>query len=254
MTYDARERARVRNAMLVISTVAWVLLLAAPGGSGNPHFHAHVHAGAAGLSMLPGMAANWLLMLVGMITPLLISPVRHIRQRSFASRRARSTALFVGGYGAMWMACGAAAFATQLGLNSVAPGSYWPAAGVAVMAAVWQCAPIKQRCLNRCHANRDLAAFGLAADRDAVRFGINQGVWCVASCWMLMLVPMLLPGGDRMAMGMAAILMLGERLEPARVPSWRWRGVTTVIRAATEQVRMRVQAGRSEESASVVSA
>lgn len=246
MTYDSRELARVRGPALAICAMAWALLLAGPAGLVHAHSPAHLHhAGAAALSMLPSMAASWLLMLLGMMTPVLVPPIRHIRRRSFASRRSRSTALFVAAYGAIWMAAGAGVLPLELGLKSIAPESYGPAIGAAVIAAVWQCSPMKQRCLNRCHANRELAAFGLAADCDAVRFGMTQGAWCVGSCWALMLLSMLLPGGGQVSMFLAAVLIVSERIEPARAPSWQWRGMGMALRAAVAQLRMRVQASRA---------
>src|SRR5271157_5289850 len=113
MTGDARELARVRNPVLLLSAVTWILLFANPGGMvGHAHFHA-MRSGAmplgASFRMLLAMnppaalAASWLLMLVAMMAPVLIPHLRHIRQRSFRRRRARATALFVAGYGALWM-------------------------------------------------------------------------------------------------------------------------------------------------------
>ena len=72
---------------------------------------------------------------------------------------------------------------------------YFLVAAVFFIGLAWQCSPAKQVCLNRCHALRELAAFGRAADTDALIFGATQGVWCAGSCWAWMLLPLLLPGG-----------------------------------------------------------
>jgi predicted metal-binding membrane protein len=251
MNYDPRELARVRNPVLLLSAVAWIVLLAEPGGMAvHPHLHA-AHSGmplGASLQMLLAMnspatlGAGWLLMLVAMMAPVLTPHLRHIRLRSFRRRRARSTALFVAGYVAIWMAVGAAMLAIDLAANLFAPQSYLPAAGVFLLAAVWQFSPVKQRCLNRCHANTELAAFGAAADLDALRFGLKHGIWCAASCWALMLFPTLLPRGHFIAMVFVAVLVFSERLDRPMPPSWRLRGLGSATRIVIAQSRIRLGA------------
>jgi predicted metal-binding membrane protein len=254
MIYDARELARVRNSVLLISAATWMVLLMEPG---SMRMFAHCPATSSGampwasfemvLAMNPpgSLAAGWGLMLVAMMSPVLIQPVCHIRRRSFTHRRARSIALFVMGYAAIWMALGGMLLAMELAVKVFAPQSYLPVAGVVVIAAVWQFSPIKQRCLNRCHAHRELAAFGAAADFDALGFGMTHGIWCAGSCWALMLLPMLLPRGHVIAMGAAAVVIFSERLEAPRPPGWRWRGVGKAVRIVVVQSRIRLHGQRS---------
>jgi predicted metal-binding membrane protein len=255
MIYDARELARVRNCVLLISAATWMVLLVEPG---SMRMLAHCPATKLGAMPLPAslqmlvamnppasLAAGWGLMLVAMMSPVLIQPVCYIRRRSFRHRRARSIALFVAGYAAIWMALGAVLLAMELGVKLLAPQSYLPAAGAVLIASVWQFSPIKQRCLNRCHAHGELAAFGAAADWDALRFGMTHGIWCGGSCWALMLLPMLLPLGHVAAMAAVAVLIFGERLEPPRPPCWRWRGLGKAIRIVAVQSRIRLHALRS---------
>lgn len=186
------------------------------------------------------MAAGWALMLVAMMSPTLIAPIRHILERSFKRRRARSVTLFVAGYAAIWMAAGGVLLAAALMLNLLAPQSYLPAVVVGLIAFVWQCSPIKQRCLNRSHNHRELAAFGIAADLDALRFGITHGVWCVGSCWALMLIPVLLLDGHLIAMAAVTFLMISERLEQPRPLSWRLRVRGKLMRIVVAQTRIRL--------------
>jgi predicted metal-binding membrane protein len=241
MTWEERELARVRNPVLILSTVSWILLLAAPGGTGL-----HVHSHGASLNRLPNpptaMAVNWLLMLVAMMAPVLIPPIRDIRQRSFARRRVRSISLFVAGYAAVWMAVGVAELAIVSTAGVFAAQSYLSAACTILIALVWQCSPFKQRCLNRCHAHTELAAFGAAADLDALRFGLRHGIWCAGSCWALMLIPMLLPRAHAAAMVIVSFLIFSERIESPRAPSWRWRGLRSVTRILVAQARVRLNA------------
>ena len=251
MTYDGQEVAQVRNPMLIVSAVAWLLLLADPGGAVMSTHEPAVHSGAmaaASLHMLlathppASLAVGWVLMLVAMMTPVLISPVGHLRLRSFAYRRARTITLFVAAYAAIWIVLGGVLVAVALAATLSAAQSYLPAAGAALLALVWQSSPTKQHCLNRCHAHPELAAFGVAADIDALRFGTTHGIWCAGSCWVLMLCPMLVPSGQNVAMVAAAVVVFSERLERPRPACWRLRGLGKAMRIAAAQVRIRVKA------------
>jgi predicted metal-binding membrane protein len=254
MIYDDRELPRIRNPVLLISAVTWILLLVEPG---SMRMFVHCPATTSGAMPLSAsfqmllamnspasLAAGWVLMLVAMMSPLLILPLRHIRLRSFTHRRARSVVLFVTGYASIWMALGGVLLAIELAVKLFASQSYLPAAGVVLIALVWQSSPIKQRCLNRCHAHTELAAFGAAADFDALRFGTTHGIWCASSCWALMLFPLLLPQRHIVAMATVAVLIFGERLEQPRPPRWRWRGLGKARRIVVAQARTRLHALR----------
>ena len=253
MIENPREFARVRNAVLLLSALTWIVLLVEPvsmvahcSAVGSPSMTLRASFQMLLAMNAPGsLAAGWILMLVAMMSPVMIPPVRHIRMRSFTHRRARSTALFVAGYAAIWMAVGGVLLATELAVKSAVTESYLPAACLLLVALVWQCSPIKQRCLNRCHAHAELAAFGAAADFGALHFGITHGIWCAGSCWALMLFPMLLPRGHVVAMATVAVLIFSERLEQPMPPRWRWRGLGKVKRLVVAQARMRVYAFRS---------
>jgi predicted metal-binding membrane protein len=187
------------------------------------------------------LAVGWALMLAAMMTPVLIAPVRHIRDRSFAHRRARAIALFVAGYAAVWMAAGVMLLALAQAVRLVAPESFVPLALVTTIALIWQFSPFKQRCLNRGHAHPELAAFGRAADIDALRFGWTHGVWCVGSCWALMLLPLLVSRGHVAAMAAVTLWLFAERLDRPMPPCWRLRGPGKAARIAVAQARMRLQ-------------
>jgi predicted metal-binding membrane protein len=241
------DLARVRNPVLLVSALAWILLLSAP--SGIMTHCSMLSAGAAPSFRMvvamnpPGpLAAGWLLMLTAMMLPILTPALWHIRASSFTHRRARASALFLAGYGAVWMVAGIVLSACGLAAILLSRQPYTAAAAVLPIAAVWQFSPARQRCLNRCHAHREIAAFGAAADLDAVRFGVTHGGWCAGSCWALMLLPMLLPRGHAIAMAAVAILIFGERLEQPSSPCWRVRGLGRLQRMVIFHARMRLKA------------
>jgi predicted metal-binding membrane protein len=86
-----------------------------------------------------------------------------------------------------------------------------------------------------------LAAFGWAAYRDALMFGVMHGVWCVGSGWALMMLPMLLPEGHNLAMVIVTFIMLSEHFEHPRIPRWRmgFRGKLFRIVIAQTQIRLK---------------
>ena len=229
MTRAARERWRIQAPVLVVCGVAWGLILDGP--SGGMH-----HAGDGAMMHRESASfASWMLMLAAMMSPLLIAPVGHVYSRSFSRRRVRAVLLFLGGYGGVWMLAGAGVLQLTSAIGRDALG--W-AAVVGLIALAWQASPLKQRCLNRCHAHRELAAFGVAADLDAVRFGLQHGVWCVGSCWTLMLLPMMLMRGHVAAMAVGSVWLFAERLERPASPRWSWRVPRKAGRIAVGQAKM----------------
>jgi predicted metal-binding membrane protein len=248
MTYDIRGLARIRISLLLTAAAGWALLLTRGGMVLMPAYGSATHAHAMPISLAvllamnppASMAGEWALMLIAMMSPALTQPVHHICVRSFTRRRARAIALFVAVYAGVWFALGGVFVAVALEIVRLAPQSYLPVAIVLLGAAGWQCSPLKQRCLNRCHAHPALAAFGAAADLDALRFGMTHAVWCAGSCWAFMLVPMLVPGGHLLAMGIVTALVFSERLERPRTPRWRMRGFGKASRIVIAQTRLRV--------------
>ena len=250
MTMRVRGQTRINVLILLISAITWMMLLVNPRSimtMAHHHMSAQSGISLASFQMLvqmnpiPSLMAGWALMLIAMMLPTLIAPIHHIRERSFKRRRARSVALFVVGYAAIWMAAGGVLIALILLLNLLVPLASLPAVVVGIVALVWQCSPIKQRCLNRGHNHPALAAFGIAADLDALRFGMTHALWCVGSCWALMLLPMLLLRGHFAAMIVVAFVVISERLEQARPLHWRLRFPTKLMRIIVAQARIQLQ-------------
>ena len=81
MFVDRREVRRVYRPALLVSALAWLVLLIRP-----ELMAAHVHDSG----MLPAinsyrmLALGWFLMLAAMMTPLLIPPICYLRSRTFA--------------------------------------------------------------------------------------------------------------------------------------------------------------------------
>jgi predicted metal-binding membrane protein len=195
------------------------------------------------------LAGGWTLMVAAMMLPLQLAPVRHIRARSFARRRWRAIALFLAGYAAVWLAAGAVLVALALLLRLDFADSVGLLIGGAMLAAVWQASPLKQLCLNHCHDRPALAAFGRAADRDVLVFGLTQGLWCFGAGWALMLLPLLVAQGHLWIMAVVSLWLAGERFDGPRLPEWGWRGPGKGLRIVLGQARSRLAARGQSPSA-----
>jgi predicted metal-binding membrane protein len=186
------------------------------------------------------LAGEWALMIAAMMSPLIVAPLRHVRARSFARRRPRATLMFVAGYAAVWMSAGVALAAVALVARSAVATPLACVGLVVAVALAWQVSPAKQWCLNRCHRRPALAAFGAAADRDTVRFGLGHGAACVGTCWALMLLPLVAGAGHLVAMAAVTLLVLAERLDQPAPIAWRWRGPGKALRIVAAQAQMRL--------------
>jgi predicted metal-binding membrane protein len=182
-------------------------------------------------------------MLAAMMVPLTEAPLRHLQQRSLAARRVRASLLFLAGYLAVWTVAGLALQALGLLLRALFLQTTFPVLIASVAAAFWQASPLKQRCLNRCHRRPSLAAFGYKAERDSISFGIVHALWCVGSCWALMLITFTVGGHHLIAMGAVALFIAGERLARTEPPRWHFRTPTRAVRILIAQTSGRVKLG-----------
>lgn len=238
MTPAARGRFEIRVPLALASAVAWFIILLEPGGTTLSILC------SAGMSWSPpSLALGWALMLVAMMTPLLTGPVRSLRERSFAERRARAILLFLLSYAFLWMTAGGPLLTVAVLARRNASGSSFPLVAATLVAMVWQVSPAKQLSLNRCHRQAEISAFGWAADRDALSFGLRHGLWCVGSCWALMLLPLLVSRGHVVAMAGVTLWVFVERLDRAVPPAWRWHGGGKARRIVMAQARCGFGAG-----------
>jgi predicted metal-binding membrane protein len=165
------------------------------------------------------LASSWVLMLMAMMPPLLAKPVMHLQVRSLSRCRGRAVVVFAMAYTLVWMAAGVVLLAAAAALRIAVGGGEGVALALAAAIAVaWQIAPARRRTLERCHRLPRLSAFGLAADRDCLLYGLRLGLWCVGACWALMLLPLV--GGTAHALLMAAVSVL-LAVEPAPPGFWR---------------------------------
>ena len=171
----------------------------------------------------------WVVMMAAMmfpsVWPMLSLYGTIMRNRATTGGRAGvASAAFVVGYLASWTAYGLAAFgvleiASHAGLGGLSDTALarYLVAPVAMAAALYQLAPLKQACLRHC---RGPFSFLLAHWRDglrgAVRMGAIHGGYCVGCCWMLMLVLLAVGLMSITWMAIVSIAIAVEKLTPTR--------------------------------------
>jgi len=229
-----RERWIVGAALLAAAGLAWAWLLSQPAGDATM-------AGMAGAGMaaaLPWSAdyllpafAMWALMMVAMMLPsampmiLLYARVAAKTEPHGAYRR---TSLFTLAYLALWSGFALAAAALQALLvargtvsdMALALGDGRLAGALLIAAGLYQLTPLKRACLENC---RSPLSFVMRLWRPgtagALRLGLAHGAYCIGCCWALMLL--LFVGGvmNLAWIGGLALLVLVEKLAPARLPA-----------------------------------
>jgi Predicted metal-binding integral membrane protein (DUF2182) len=206
---------------LAASAMAWVLILARArsGAMGAGSAHSHYHGGTAVLPLVGEAsvwrmeALDWLLMVVAMMLPMVVDPIRTTATRSLWARRHRAIGGFLIGYVTPWALLGllVSGLIAALGVGG------WlrlPAAAIGfALAAAWQVTAIKRRAVLWCHRTTPLAPSGWRADRDCLRYGWMIGWRCLVSCWAMM-VACVLAGHGILAMACAAVVGVAERQLP----------------------------------------
>lgn len=225
--------------LMLVSTLAWLLLWF----GGHDHaahqmqsatmeqqMHQHHHSAiqveplASPMNTLRSEMAQmsgWAIMMLAMMFPLLHNAIRHIWRRSLPRIRLLGSALFCTGYLAPWLLIGYLCNSLLRFLQDL-PSSQ-TICGMVLLVVFWQASPWKQWALNYCHYTQRLALSGGAYVYDCMLFGIKKGAWCIASCWHLMLFPMLFNSFILMfaAMFVVCIWMFVEQHMTPRVSKWR---------------------------------
>lgn len=167
------------------------------------------------------LLADWALMLLAMMPPLLAAPLMHVWRSSLPRRRVRALGYFALGYGSVWMAAGPILIFLALLLQIVAGDGVLAIAAALLLATVWSASPWQRMVLNRSHRLSRIGLFGWAANRECLTFGVIHAGWCVASCWAWMLAALAAGPWHVAAMMCAGAIMLAERLAAPERPRWR---------------------------------
>ena len=222
-TLSPTTRRRIATAAVlgVLAVVAWLASVRQMHGMGMDD-----RFSVGSLGFFVGL---WVVMMAAMMFPSVWPTLSLygtiIRSRATTGARAGvASGAFVGGYLASWTAYGLLAFGVLevvslagLGGLSDTELARYVVAPVAIAAALYQLAPLKQACLRHC---RGPFSFLLAHWRDglrgAVRMGAIHGGYCVGCCWMLMLVLLAVGLMSITWMAIVSIAIAVEKLTPTR--------------------------------------
>ena len=171
--------------------------------------------------------AAWTIMMAAMMLPS-AAPLVLLYGRGAP---ARATLLLVLGYLAVWAAAGIPAY---IG-SELMPMSWSPL--VLAAAGVYQLTPAKESCLRKCRSPADFLMQHWGGDRSALRLGVEHGLWCLACCWALMAVLVLVGMmGVRWVIGLS-ILVAVEKLTTRGVAVSRLTGAALLVAAIIQGVR-----------------
>lgn len=185
---------------------------------------------------------TWVVMLAAMmfpsVAPMVVAYHRIQRHRRQTGRYALawSTAVFVAGYLISWTTFGLGAYSLHLWVAWLAPGVFAPdqggryvAAGIIMLAAVYQLTPAKNVSLMKCRSPMDFILHRMRPGHSgALRMGVEHGAWCVGCCWALMAALFALGVMSIGWMALIGAFIAGEKLLP-----WKRLASRTVAVALT---------------------
>ncbi|MEP6782548.1 MAG: DUF2182 domain-containing protein [Acidobacteriota bacterium] len=159
--------------------------------------------------------AMWAAMMAAMMlpsaAPLILLYARGMRNRASELHPARLIYAMAAGYVLVWSLFSVGATALQRALSSwslLTPmmelGATWAAAGLLILAGVYQLTPLKAACLKSCQSPITfMTSHWREGASGAFRMGLRHGLHCLGCCWALMLL--LFAGG---VMNLVVILAL----------------------------------------------
>ena len=241
----ARERAVVLSGLLVLAALCWMYLVSMAADMDR--------AGAMMLTITPTlwtgtefvlMFVMWSIMMVAMMlpsaTPMILLFAAVNRRQQTRGRVGTPTAVFVGGYVAVWTAFSLGATILQGLLQAagvlspmMATTSTWLGGTVLVAAGLYQWTPLKGSCLRHCQSPLQfITRHWRRGTAGAFRMGIDHGAYCLGCCWVLM--GLLFVGGVMNLLwiaGLAGFVLL-EKVVPSRwIP--RSSGLALVVWGAS---------------------
>ena len=217
---------RLSIGMLVV--LAWAVL-AAWGASPFAGLLSHQGIGEGTLSPILRLAVfvlGWTLMTVSMMLPSTL-PLVNLFRALIAARPDRNGLVLrlVLGYLGVWVHFGAVAYRMDALVHAVvgqtpdlAANSAWIAAGILILAGVYQFTPLKHMCLDKCRSPYSFLVEhwrGRQPGADAMRLGARHGLFCLGCCWTLMLLMFAIGGAN-----LGWMLVLGAIMAAERTTRW----------------------------------
>ena len=164
-------------------------------------------------SLSHGGAVGWGIMAALMMTPLALGPARRLAAVGAGQPR-RAAANFLFGFGVIWLLAGILAHVLAFGAVAVAPPAAAPACAF-LLALAWELTPAKRRTLHACRMDAEAPRPGAGASPgEALRYGVRQGLNCLASCGAMMFAAASVEQRHLAAMAAIAAICLVQRIWP----------------------------------------
>lgn len=222
-----RDRLIVGAALFVVAALAWgYLVVQAPSMSGPDAGMAMPGMEMAAPAGIGVLFAMWFVMMIAMMlpsaTPMLLMFAAVNRRRRERQAPVVPIAVFLAGYLIVWGLYSAVVAVAQSLLHdramlspAMAATSPLLSGAILVLAGVFQWTPLKAACLTAC---RSPLAFVMTGWRDGVRgalvMGVRHGGYCLACCWVLMLL-LFVAGVMNLAwVALIAAFVLVEKVSP----------------------------------------
>ena len=216
--------------LLALIALAWLALqrmasvMSSPGGMAD--------AAMAGMPMPWGlgdallMFAMWAVMMIGMMLPgalpMLLLYQQILRKRMSSTRRHLALLLFCAAYVLVWSGFALVATALQWSLEQLAllsvemrSTSTSLAAGLMLVAGVYQWLPNKTACLEHCRGPLHfLVGYWQPGVLGGWRMGLAHGAYCLGCCWALMGLLFVVGVMNLLWVALIAIYVLLEKILP----------------------------------------
>jgi predicted metal-binding membrane protein len=194
-----RDRAVLGAALVGLSALAWLSLVAWASSPYGPYLGHEAGAGAPVPVEAALFTAGWVLMILAMMLPSSIPLV--VTFGALVRRRPRPrllVGLLLAGYLVVWAAFGLGAWVLDRAIHGAVEALPWLAehpqlilGSTLAIAGLWQFSPLRDRCLDECRTPLGFVVArwrGTEPRREALAMGIAHGAFCIGCCWSLMLV------------------------------------------------------------------
>ena len=215
-----RERTFILALLLILAAASWAVLIWQSSMMKS-----------MGMGLTMGMGATlflaiWVVMMIAMMFPatatMNLAFARVQRERHSSRRPSVSTWIFVSAYLLVWTLFGLLAYLGALAASGLAGQVPWIMLNAAriggstfVLAGLYQFTPLKRVCLAKCCMPLD---FILGSWRDgytgAFRMGLEHGIYCLGSNWLLFVLLFPLGIMNIAAMAGLTVVIFAEKMFP----------------------------------------
>ena len=229
MAWPRVQDNRILAALLaMLAALAWYALWLGektPFGHAFLHSGHHMHVASSGWMLALAFVAGWTVMTIAMMLPT-SSPMVLMFHRMVNDRPQGNwlVALLIAGYLSVWIFFGAVVYLFIRILHlATAQLPWWTThawigSGVLLLGAgAFQFSSLKHACLDKCRSPMTFLVErwrGARPAREALRLGMDHGIYCVGCCWSLMLVMFAVGAGSLAWMLALAVVMAAEKNLP----------------------------------------